>query len=337
LWDAIKETAVKELNTRENKSIQPVDWGGEYSWILVGGIGLDRGFTVEGLTVSYLPRSIGVGNADNVQQRARFFGYKKKYLGLCRIYLTSENIDAFSNYVVHEEAIRSHLKIHLDSGKTLKEWRREFPLDPSLRPTRSSVVLLDMYRSRGRGGFYVPSFPHADSSMVAENREVVEEIRKKFSFSEHGEHGWNENQVVPEFSDQINLADLLPHIWQFKHPEQTDRDQHVAMMLGIESLLLNDPKMLCSFYAFSGPWSGTPVFRTLSDSPPHKIKNLFQGSNKATNYPGARSLVSHETITFQLHRYDIRTANHKRTLHDVPVLATNLPDRLARQMWIERE
>jgi hypothetical protein len=173
--------------------------------------------------------------------------------------------------------------------------------------------------------------------MVAENREVVEEIRKKFSFSEHGEHGWNENQVVPEFSDQINLADLLPHIWQFKHPEQTDRDQHVAMMLGIESLLLNDPKMLCSFYAFSGPWSGTPVFRTLSDSPPHKIKNLFQGSNKATNYPGARSLVSHETITFQLHRYDIRTANHKRTLHDVPVLATNLPDRLARQMWIERE
>ena len=78
LFEAMEETAIAELNTREKNRIAPVDWAGEYSWILIGGIGLDRGFTVEGLTVSYMPRSTGVGNADNIQQRARFFGYKKK-------------------------------------------------------------------------------------------------------------------------------------------------------------------------------------------------------------------------------------------------------------------
>ena len=78
LYGAVSETAVEELNTRSKIRIPTVDWKGDYSWILVGGIGLDRGFTVEGLTVSYMPRSIGVGNADNIQQRARFFRLQAK-------------------------------------------------------------------------------------------------------------------------------------------------------------------------------------------------------------------------------------------------------------------
>ncbi|MYE91600.1 hypothetical protein F4X33_21680 [Candidatus Poribacteria bacterium] len=113
LFEAMEETAIAELNTRERNRIAPVEWAGEYSWILIGGIGLDRGFTVEGLTVSYMPRSTGVGNADNIQQRARFFGYKRRYLGLCRIYLTGANIDAFTDYVKHEESVRSSIRSHL--------------------------------------------------------------------------------------------------------------------------------------------------------------------------------------------------------------------------------
>lgn len=38
----------------------------------MGGQKLDRGYTVKGLTVTYMPRPLGVGNADNIQQRARF-------------------------------------------------------------------------------------------------------------------------------------------------------------------------------------------------------------------------------------------------------------------------
>ncbi len=48
---------------------------------------MDRGFTVKGLTVTYMPRGLGEGNADTVQQRARFFGYKESYLGYCRVRL----------------------------------------------------------------------------------------------------------------------------------------------------------------------------------------------------------------------------------------------------------
>lgn len=76
----IRGTAVEELNSRAGSL---VDWNSNYSFVLVGGQAMDRGFTVEGLTVTYMPRNKGVGNADTIQQRARFFGYKKDYIGFC--------------------------------------------------------------------------------------------------------------------------------------------------------------------------------------------------------------------------------------------------------------
>ena len=78
---AFRNTRVLEVNARGGRT-PPVDWRSAYGWILVGGQAMDRGFTVEGLTVTYMPRGIGVGNADTVQQRARFFGYKRRYFRL---------------------------------------------------------------------------------------------------------------------------------------------------------------------------------------------------------------------------------------------------------------
>ncbi|GGC12567.1 hypothetical protein GCM10011494_34240 [Novosphingobium endophyticum] len=335
LLEAIETTAIVELNTREKSRIPSVDWKGEYSWILVGGIGLDRGFTVEGLTVSYMPRSTGVGNADNIQQRARFFGYKRGYLGLCRIYLTTENVDAFTDYVSHEDSIRSSIRHHLDAGKTLKDWRRTYFLDQTLKPTRSSVVLLEMYQSRGRGGWIAPDHPHDDSEMLGENRDVVDAILNDFSFSTYAEAGWNDKQVVPAFNDAVPLAELLPYIGRIRYKWPDDNLQHSSLMLML-GRLAEDPAATCSFYAFSGPWSGVPALRTLNDDQPAKIKNLFQGSNARTNYPGARALISQETVTIQLHRYDVQTADKKRTLKDVPVLAVHIPNPLIERVWVER-
>lgn len=336
LFETMEETAIAELNTRETNRITPVDWQGEYSWILVGGIGLDRGVTVEGLTVSYMPRSTGVGNADNIQQRARFFGYKRRYSGLCRIYLTSENTDAFTDYVRHEESIRESIRLHLQSGKTLKDWRRTYFLDHKLKPTRSSVILLEMYQSKGKGGWVIPECPFDGTEIVAENREVAQEVLSNFTFQPYAEDGWNDEQTVPAFNNEIPLSEIMPLVGQFQYKWPDDTLRHTALMMGLERLLADAPEMTCSFYALSGPWSGVNSKRTLTNKQPPKIKNLFQGANARTNYPGARALVSAETVTFQLHRYDIQTAGKKRTLHDVPTLVAHIPDYLMQRVWIER-
>ena len=336
LYDAISETAIQELNTRNNSRIPSIDWKGDYSWILVGGIGLDRGFTVEGLTVSYMPRSIGVGNADNIQQRARFFGYKKKYLGLCRIYLTDENINAFQDYVTHEESVRTSLSRHIAKGECLKDWRRTWFLDQRLYPTRNSVILLDMYQSRGRGGWIVPDYPYDGTDLVDENRLVMDEILEKFKFNKYQENNWNDQQVIPAFSDSILVKDILPFIGRIRYKKLSDGLQHSSIMLGLQQLSIEEPNLHCHVYAFPGPWSGVHGKRTLSDSKPPKIKQLFQGSNAKTNYPGARKIKADDTITFQIHRYDLETGSGKRTIRDVPVLAYHIPGHLIERVWIER-
>ncbi|MDP7194665.1 MAG: Z1 domain-containing protein, partial [SAR202 cluster bacterium] len=75
---AIKETWLIEFNARVGR-IEEIKWKEIYSAILIGGVGLERGYTVKGLTVSYLSRNVGGKQQDTLLQRARFFGYHIEY------------------------------------------------------------------------------------------------------------------------------------------------------------------------------------------------------------------------------------------------------------------
>ena len=102
---------------------------------------MDRGFTVEGLTVTYMPRDMGVGNADTIEQRARFFGYKRRYLGYCRVFLENGVRDAFRFYVEHERDIRRRLQEHRNIGRPLERVASGIlRLDTGLSPTRRQVL-----------------------------------------------------------------------------------------------------------------------------------------------------------------------------------------------------
>jgi hypothetical protein len=114
---SLGRVSLKEVNSQDGSEI---DWHNADEHILVGGEKLNRGFTVEGLTVTYMPRDAGEWNADTIQQRARFFGYKAQYLSLCRLFLHPDVVHAYRAYVRHEDDIRSQLAEH--RGKPLREW-----------------------------------------------------------------------------------------------------------------------------------------------------------------------------------------------------------------------
>lgn len=62
--------------------------------IAVGGMALSRGFTLEGLSVSYFIRNTIF--YDTLMQMGRWFGYRDNYDDLCRIYMPSEVSDNFT-------------------------------------------------------------------------------------------------------------------------------------------------------------------------------------------------------------------------------------------------
>lgn len=91
--------------------------------ILVGGNKLSRGYTVEGLTVSYFRRATNL--SDTLTQAGRWFGFRHGYRDLVRLYIGRREkmgnkvvdlYEAFEAIVRDEEAFRSQLKVYSAPG-----------------------------------------------------------------------------------------------------------------------------------------------------------------------------------------------------------------------------
>ncbi|MEU4034468.1 Z1 domain-containing protein [Streptomyces collinus] len=82
--------------------------------VLVGGNKLARGFTVEGLTVSYYLRQSR--QADTMMQMGRWFGYRAGYRDLVRLYTTQALFDEFEDICQDEEFFRDELRQYAPFG-----------------------------------------------------------------------------------------------------------------------------------------------------------------------------------------------------------------------------
>ncbi|GGK04515.1 hypothetical protein GCM10011583_40360 [Streptomyces camponoticapitis] len=82
--------------------------------VLVGGNKLARGFTVEGLTISYYLRQSR--QADTMMQMGRWFGYRTGYRDLVRLYTTQALYDEFEDICQDEEFFRDELRQYAPLG-----------------------------------------------------------------------------------------------------------------------------------------------------------------------------------------------------------------------------
>jgi hypothetical protein len=154
------------LIVNSDKAIQDqqkkLDFEADDVWrILVGGTQLSRGFTVEGLTVSYFRRK--AGQADTLMQAGRWFGYRQGYRDLVRLYIrrddTADLYEAFEALLLDEEAFREELRQYEgfdDNGMPLVEPRQIPPLVsqhlPWLRPTARNKMWNAVIDSKATAG-----------------------------------------------------------------------------------------------------------------------------------------------------------------------------------------
>jgi len=112
-------------------------------WVLCGGNMLGVGYTVEGLCTTHMVRPAGQRQIDTIQQRGRFFGYRQNP-DRCRIWITTDVSDTFTDYVEHEEALRESLAEYDLGNKQLRGWKRIFFLDPRSKLTRARAIKLEL-------------------------------------------------------------------------------------------------------------------------------------------------------------------------------------------------
>jgi hypothetical protein len=75
--------------------------------IAIGGNRLSRGFTLEGLTVSYFIRDTSF--SDTLLQMGRWFGYRPGYVDCCKIFMTGEAMDKFDSISMTVEDLTEKL------------------------------------------------------------------------------------------------------------------------------------------------------------------------------------------------------------------------------------
>src|SRR5205085_2896009 len=87
-WRRVNEGSTPALIVNGEKRFEEEtpDFDSEGVWkIIVGGTKLSRGYTVEGLTVSYYRRPTRA--ADTLMQMGRWFGFRQNYIDLMRLFV----------------------------------------------------------------------------------------------------------------------------------------------------------------------------------------------------------------------------------------------------------
>ncbi|GCE28128.1 hypothetical protein KDA_36120 [Dictyobacter alpinus] len=342
LLHAVRRTRVEEVNSTRGKTPQ-IDWKANYSYILVGGQAMDRGFTIEGLTVTYMSRGIGVGNADTVQQRARFFGYKKSYLGYCRVFLENVVRDSYHHYVEHEEDIRRQLLIHRDTGKPLSEWKRAFFLTPMLKPTRDNVLDLDYMRGNFSDDWYAPKAPHESEQATQNNRIAVEQflagIREKMQ-PDVGHEGRTDMQ-------RHLMADCIPLkmayielLTQLRIAKPSDSQKFVGLMIQIKNYLETHPNDTCRVYVLSRGKNPSAIRERSEDAKKGEIPTLFQGAYPdrfGKIYPGDRNIHAENELTIHIQYLRVLEEGTKNVVADnVPAITVWVPRKMS-SPWYSQE
>jgi hypothetical protein len=327
--EVINDKKVYLVNTDKDAQTE-IEWDNYKMHILVGAEMLNRGFTVEKLATTYMPRyTTGITNADTIQQRCRFFGYKKDYIRSCRVFLPATTIANYHSYVDHEEELRLLLK-NCDS---LASVERSILLSPSLRPTRRNVLPVWVVNDKLKGMFAMQAF--ASRYTIEHNDKLVKSFLDKHEKDFIVRPDTTKDRTHRWFKLDVDEAIEFLSDFNFKNwPDAQRKANSIRYLRYLSSEENDNPLKFVYFYQMA--YEAGPRHRSFDQERCRLAKNtdLFAGPSSvhdSTNYPGDRKIYgSEDTITIQLHHieFDGAALDFPRTAYTLAMyypksLATN--------------
>ena len=290
-----KDSAGKQKKTNE------IDWSNATAHILVGAEMLNRGYTVEGLAVSYMPRySIGKSNADTIQQRCRFFGYKQNYIDICRVYLPNDSILEYREYVEHEEIMRNKLK-----ENTLEQLEQLMILSSAMNPTRNNILSNDLVKHKLNGWRQYNALQH-----IEENLFFVSNFLKTVNFTNFETFGTDDrnHRYV-----KLSITEVVKFLKDFKIANMPEALRKSSTIQYLRYLV--DKKGIEFAYIFEMSYAyyiskskGTSI---IEENGKVKLSNIFSGrSTSGTQvYPGDRGIKFEDSLCIQIHKIKIKDSS----------------------------
>jgi len=140
---AAAESVTMTVENSESEYSERLDFNGKkpVHSIVIGGNVLARGLTIEGLVCSYFIRTSS--QYDTLMQMGRWFGYRRGYEDLPRIWMTRDLENAFRELVTVEEIIRSEIATISRQGWTPSEMAVRVPQITGLSITARNKLVME--------------------------------------------------------------------------------------------------------------------------------------------------------------------------------------------------
>ena len=187
--------------------------------LFVGGNKLGRGVTIKNLLVSYYGRHPRRPQADTVLQHARMYGYRRKDIGLLRLFLPGEL------HVVFQAIYRMECGLRNLIVQNPSEEFRGVYVESGLSPTRRNVLAPGSIGVYSGGSIYNPAQVMRDESVLESTKKIdqklcavpdksyidfsIEEMKKLVSLAmpdqERSERVWNSIAVAESLAKFANL------------------------------------------------------------------------------------------------------------------------------------
>ncbi|MEX2163107.1 MAG: Z1 domain-containing protein [Sulfuricaulis sp.] len=138
--------------------------------LFVGGNKLGRGVTIKNLLVSYYGRHPKRPQADTVLQHARMYGYRRKDIGLLRLFLPNELHVVFKAINKMENGLRE-----LIGGNPSEQFRGVY-VEGGINPTRRNILAPGSIGAYAGGGTYNPAQVLRDQSVKSSTEEIDKKV-----------------------------------------------------------------------------------------------------------------------------------------------------------------
>jgi hypothetical protein len=138
--------------------------------LFVGGNKLGRGVTIKNLLVSYYGRNPKKPQADTVLQHARMYGYRRKDIGLLRLFLPPELHAVFKAINKMEGALRE-----LIARRPSEEFRGIY-VESGLSPTRKNVLAPGSIGIYSGGSIYNPAQVMRDKTVTISTEKIDKKL-----------------------------------------------------------------------------------------------------------------------------------------------------------------
>lgn len=138
VYEELKEAAEKiqvfEINGNSKEALDYHQYKENgLNVIAVGGDKLSRGLTLEGLSITYYFRNTLM--YDTLMQMGRWFGFRKGYMDLCRIYTSAEIASNFEHLAIAMIELRHEFERLAQLGKTPSEYAVRMLSHPTMALT----------------------------------------------------------------------------------------------------------------------------------------------------------------------------------------------------------